>query len=84
MVEAKGVRVLDQTFVAHGNVASAGGCLSSPCLATWVIWRLLGREAAEAALDYVAPVGERAEFIAEALAAVAPFVPEPAPAAVGR
>jgi transcriptional regulator GlxA family with amidase domain len=84
MVEAKGVRVLDQTFVAHGNVASAGGCLSSPCLATWVIWRLLGREAAEAALDYVAPVGERETFIAEALAAVAPFVPEPAPAAAGR
>jgi transcriptional regulator GlxA family with amidase domain len=78
LVEAAGTRVLDQTFVAHGNVASAGGCLSSPCLATWVIWRLLGREAAAAALDYVAPVGERARFIAEALDAVSPYVTAPA------
>jgi transcriptional regulator GlxA family with amidase domain len=73
-VEAAGTRVLDQTFFASGNVASAGGCLSSPCLATWVIWRLLGREAAANALDYVAPVGERVQWVAEALDAVAPFV----------
>jgi transcriptional regulator GlxA family with amidase domain len=83
-VEAAGTRVLDQTFVASGNVASAGGCLSSPCLATWVIWRLLGREAAANALDYVAPVGERVQWVAEALDAVAPFVTAAGtPAAVG-
>jgi hypothetical protein len=69
-----GIQVLNQTFVAHGKLASAGGCLSSPCLATWVIWTLLGRAAAESALDYVAPVGERAEFISQALATVEPFV----------
>jgi transcriptional regulator GlxA family with amidase domain len=73
-VEAAGTRVLDQTFFASGNLASAGGCLSSPCLATWVIWRLLGRQAAANALDYVAPVGERVPWVAEALDAVAPFV----------
>ena len=73
-VEAAGVRVLDQTFFASGNVASAGGCLSSPYLATWVIWRLLGRAAAEAALAYVAPVGEQASYIAGATGAVAPYV----------
>jgi hypothetical protein len=66
--------VLDQTFVANGNVASAGGCLSSPCLATWVICSLLNESAARAALDYVAPVGEREAFIAGAVRAVAPFV----------
>jgi transcriptional regulator GlxA family with amidase domain len=76
-VEAAGVRVLDQTFFARGNVASAGGCLGSPCLATWVIWSALGREAAEAALEYVAPVGERGPFIAATLDAVAPFVAAP-------
>src|SRR5262249_14771837 len=32
-VEAAGVRVLDQPFVAHGNVATAGGCLASHYLA---------------------------------------------------
>jgi len=73
-IEAEGVRVLDQTFYANGNVASAGGCLSSPCLATWVIHSLLGEAAAVAALDYVAPVGERQAFIAAAIAAVAPYV----------
>jgi hypothetical protein len=26
---------VDQTLVAHGDVASAGGCLPSPCLATF-------------------------------------------------
>jgi hypothetical protein len=73
-VEAAGARVLNQTFFASDNVASAGGCLSSPYLAAWVTWRLLGREAAERALDYVAPVGERAEYVAGVLGAVAPFV----------
>lgn len=74
LVEAAGVRVLDQSFFAHGNIASAGGCLSAPFLATWVLWRLLGRAAAEAALDYVAPVHERSKFISEALDAVEPFI----------
>jgi len=73
-VEAVGVRVLDQTFFASGNIASAGGCLSSPYLATWVIWRLLGRAAAETALGYVAPVGEHAQYISGVIGAVAPFV----------
>jgi len=74
LLEAAGVPVLNQTFVAHGNVASAGGCLSSPCLATWVICSRLDEAAARAALDYVAPVGEREEFIEGAVRAVAPFV----------
>ena len=41
-VEEAGVRVLDQPFVAHGNVATAGGCLASHYLAAWVIARLGG------------------------------------------
>jgi len=83
LVEAAGIRVLDQTFFASGNVASAGGCLSSPYLATWVIWRLLGREAAATALGYVAPVGEHAQYIAGVLAAVAPFVTADERAVIG-
>ncbi|MGH7787960.1 MAG: DJ-1/PfpI family protein [Candidatus Binatia bacterium] len=74
LLEAAGVRVLDQSFFAEENVASAGGCLSAPYLATWVLWRLLGRDAAEGALRYVAPVGERDQFLAQALGTVAPFV----------
>jgi transcriptional regulator GlxA family with amidase domain len=64
MVEAAGVRVLTQTFYARGSLASAGGCLASPYLAAWVITKTLGRTAAEAALQYVAPVGEAQSFIA--------------------
>lgn len=63
MVEAAGVRVLEQTFYARGRIASAGGCLASPYLAAWVITEALGRAAAEAALQYVAPVGEAQAFI---------------------
>ncbi len=75
-VEAAGARVLEQTFFARGNVASAGGCLGSPYLATWILWRLLGRDAARAALEYVAPVGELEQYVSQALGMVAPYVGE--------
>ncbi|HEX2828271.1 MAG TPA: DJ-1/PfpI family protein [Burkholderiales bacterium] len=71
-LEALGIRVLDQPFVATGNIASAGGCLASPYLAGWVISRLLGRDTAEKALRIVAPVGEKAEYVAKVLDVVAP------------
>jgi transcriptional regulator GlxA family with amidase domain len=71
-LEALGIRVLDQPFVATGNVASAGGCLASPYLAAWVISRLAGREAAESALRIVAPVGQKKEYVASVLGVVSP------------
>src|SRR3546814_16848121 len=43
VIEA-GVDVLDAPFVAHGNVATAGGCLASQYLATWLIARLRSEE----------------------------------------
>ncbi|MFG2961787.1 DJ-1/PfpI family protein [Streptomyces sp. NPDC048179] len=69
-VEACGVTVLDTPFHAEGNIATAGGCLASQYLATWVITRTLGEDAARAVLDYVAPVGENEETVARALRAV--------------
>jgi len=74
LLEAMGVRVLDQAFFANGNVASAGGCLASPYLATWVILRLIGRNAAETALGSVAPIGEMTPYVARALSVISPFV----------
>lgn len=74
VIEA-GVEVLDAPFVAHANVATAGGCLASQYLAAWIISRLAGEAAAEAALHYVAPVGEKELYIAQAMAAVRPFLP---------
>ena len=79
-VEEAGVKVLDQPFVAHGNVATAGGCLSSHYLAAWVIARLAGWKAAEAVVHYVAPVGQKAEYVARARSAVLQYLPEPAAA----
>lgn len=75
-VEAAGVRVLDQPFYARGNLASAGGCLSGQYLATWMIWRLIGKEAAVDALSYVAPVGQEEEYISRAVAVVSEFIAE--------
>jgi transcriptional regulator GlxA family with amidase domain len=73
VVEA-GVEVLNQPFVADGNVATAGGCLASHYLAGWLIARLAGADAAEAALHYVAPVGEKEEYVARALRNITPYL----------
>jgi transcriptional regulator GlxA family with amidase domain len=80
VVEA-GVKVLDAPFTAHGNVATAGGCLASQYLAAWMIARLASLSDAEAAIHYVAPVGEKETYVARALAAIGPFVPASNPAA---
>jgi len=66
-VQEAGVEVLNQPFVSHGNVATAGGCLSSQYLAAWILLRLVGRDAAESALHYVAPVGEKEEYVTRAM-----------------
>jgi len=73
-VEEAGVRVLDQPFVAHGNVATAGGCLASHYLAAWVIARLAGWKAADSVLHYVAPVGEKPQYVERARAAIGPYL----------
>ena len=62
-VQEAGVEVLDQPFFAKDNVATAGGCLSSAYLAAWMIARLEGVEAATSALHYVAPVGEKDDYV---------------------
>lgn len=77
-VVAAGVTVMDAPFVAHGNVATAGGCLASQYLATWVIARGASMRDAEEAMRYVAPVGEKALYIERAVAAVAPFITQEA------
>ena len=73
VIEA-GVRVLDAPFVAHGNVATAGGCLSSQYLAAWMIARGGSIEDMQAAIHYVAPVGEKAETVERVTNVVTPFL----------
>lgn len=73
-VEAAGVGVLNQPFVARGNVATAGGCLASQYLAAWVIARLVGVDEARSAIHYVAPVGEKDEYVTRAMRNVTLFL----------
>lgn len=74
-VQEAGVEVLDQPFVAQGNVATAGGCLASPYLAAWIIARAEGEDAARSALHYVAPVGEKDAYVTRAMAHIVPYLP---------
>jgi len=73
VIEA-GVEVLNQPFFARGNVATAGGCLASPYLAAWLTARLEGEDAARGALHYVAPVGEKDEYVSRALTNIKPYL----------
>lgn len=73
VIEA-GVKVLDAPFVAHGNVATAGGCLSSQYLAAWMIARLASVQDAEEAIHYVAPVGEKELYVRRAMGVIAPYL----------
>lgn len=73
VIEA-GVNVIDAPFIAHGNVATAGGCLASQYLATWMIARGASMSDAEEAMHYVAPVGEKALYVEQAVKVVAPFI----------
>jgi transcriptional regulator GlxA family with amidase domain len=73
VIEA-GVTVLEQPFHATGNIASAGGCLASHYLAGWIAARGAGREAAEAMLRYVAPVGQKDDYVDRAMAAIGPYL----------
>jgi transcriptional regulator GlxA family with amidase domain len=75
-VQEAGVQVLNQPFHARGNVATAGGCFAAPYLAGWIIARTEGLEAASAALHYVAPVGEKEAYVANALKNITPYLPK--------
>ncbi len=79
-VVESGVDVVPRAFAAHGNVATAGGCLASQYLVAWLIARLKGLDTAREVLHYFAPVGEKQAFIDRALAHVVPTL-EPQAAA---
>ncbi len=74
VIEA-GARVVDEPFHASGNVATAGGCLAGQYLAAWTIARLSDVETAREALFYVAPVGEKSQYLDRAMAHVERFLP---------
>jgi transcriptional regulator GlxA family with amidase domain len=73
VVEA-GVEVVERPLHAAGNVVTAGGCLASHYLATWILARTLGRDVALDTLQYFLPVGEQADWTSRALAAIDPYL----------
>jgi len=56
LLEGMGVRVVWESFVLEGNVATAAQCLAGQHLAGWVIETLAGAEQKEKALRSVAPL----------------------------
>jgi len=66
-VQAAGVRVVNQPFVAHGNIATAGGCLASHYLCAWLVTRLKGEAQAREMLHNFAPVGEKDLYVDRAM-----------------
>jgi transcriptional regulator GlxA family with amidase domain len=73
-VEEAGVTVINQPFFAKGNIATAGGCLASQYLAAWVIAKLADIDSAQRALHYLAPVGEKDEYVSRAMRSIAPYL----------
>ena len=57
-VEEAGVAVLNQPFVARGNIATAGGCLAAQLLCGWVMEKAASRELADAVMASIMPVGQ--------------------------
>lgn len=66
-VQAAGVRVVNQAFVTHGNLATAGGCLAAQYISAWLIARLKGEAEAREVMHYFAPVGEKADYVERAM-----------------
>jgi hypothetical protein len=65
-VIAAGVDVLNHPIFAQDNIATAGGCLTSHCIAAWIVTRLEGKGSVLRAPHYVAPVGEKEDYIERA------------------
>jgi transcriptional regulator GlxA family with amidase domain len=73
-VEEAGIQVLNQPFFARGRIATAGGCLASQYLAAWLIANLVDVDAARSALHYVAPVGEKDDYVERAMRNIEPYI----------
>jgi len=73
-VQEAGVDVISQPFYAKGNIATAGGCLSSQYLASWIIAKSEGVDAAKNAMHYVSPVGEKDEYIERMLCNISSYL----------
>ena len=73
-VQEAGINVIDAPFYAKDNLATAGGCMSSQYLAAWVITKLASEEEAKEVIYYVAPVGQKEDYVERIMSVVKPFL----------
>lgn len=73
-IQELGIDVLNQPLYASGNVATAGGCLSSKYLAAWVISKLSNKEKAKQAIHYVAPIGEKEKTVEQCMSVIEAYL----------
>jgi len=66
-LEGLGIEVVEKPFVAHGNIATAGGCLAQQYLIGWVVENLVDKEWSDLVVRAIQPVGEGL-FFADAAA----------------
>ena len=57
-LESFGIEVVEKPFIAHGNIATAGGCLAQQYLIHWVIENLADKDWADLVVKAIQPVGE--------------------------
>ncbi len=69
-----GAKIIDAPFYADGNLSTAGGCMSSQYLAAWTIAKLFNYDEAENAIYYVAPVGQKEEYVEMVMKVVKKFL----------
>jgi len=70
----EGLNISDQPLYVQGNVASAGGCLATHYLAAWVIAMKTDWQTAADIIHYVAPVGQKDDFVNRARSTVMPLL----------
>ncbi|MBU6339215.1 MAG: DJ-1/PfpI family protein [Rickettsiales bacterium] len=69
-----GAKIIDAPFYAKGNISTAGGCMSSQYLAACTIAKLFNYEEAREAIYYVAPVGQKEEYVEMIMKVVREFL----------
>jgi transcriptional regulator GlxA family with amidase domain len=57
-LESFGIEVVEKPFIAHGKIATAGGCLAQQYLIHWVIENLADKDWADLVVKAIQPVGE--------------------------
>ena len=61
-LEGFGITVEEKPFIAHGNIATSGGCLAAQYIAGWVIEKKADKAWKELVLKSIQPVGEGLSF----------------------